>query len=176
MAVAHATLLTCAIVAALGVVRPAAAKPVACWTALLNDWYDGRIDKTYPAQCYRDALKHLPNDVEVYSTARTDIQRALANAIRANKNRKLPTGSIEVPPTKTATMPHGTTTPTTTTTAGGRQNDNGPVGSALGSASDSADSVPLPLIILGAFAVLLIGAGVVGVLVKRAQNRRLGGS
>jgi hypothetical protein len=23
----------------------------------INDWYDGRIDRTYPVRCYREALR-----------------------------------------------------------------------------------------------------------------------
>jgi hypothetical protein len=169
--VACAAVAACALFGALAAPHPAAAKTVPCWTKLLNDWYDGRIDKAYPVVCYRDALKHLPDDVEVYSSARTDIQRALANAVRRNQNG---TGAIEnVPPSTTTT---GNTSngqnDATGGNDGGRDNgDDGPVGSALGAASDSADTIPLPLIILGALALLLIAAGVAGVLVKRHQAR-----
>ena len=48
-----------------------------CASRLLADWRDGRIDQTYPVSCYREALAHLPEDVQVYSTARSDITRAL---------------------------------------------------------------------------------------------------
>ena len=49
----------------------------ACGSRVLADWRDGRIDGTYPVACYRQALTHLPEDVRVYSTAQTDITRAL---------------------------------------------------------------------------------------------------
>jgi hypothetical protein len=48
-----------------------------CGTRVLDDWRDGRIDGTYPVQCYRQALADLPEDVRVYSTAQSDITRAL---------------------------------------------------------------------------------------------------
>ena len=48
-----------------------------CGSRLLADWRDGRIDRTYPVLCYRQALAHLPEDVRVYSTAQNDITRAL---------------------------------------------------------------------------------------------------
>jgi hypothetical protein len=48
-----------------------------CASRLLADWRDGRIDQTYPVSCYRQALAHLPEDVQVYSTAHSDITRAL---------------------------------------------------------------------------------------------------
>ena len=38
-----------------------AAQP--CWKKLVNDWYDGRIDGTYPVKCYQAALDNLPEDV-----------------------------------------------------------------------------------------------------------------
>jgi hypothetical protein len=48
-----------------------------CASRLLADWEDGRIDQIYPVSCYRQALAELPEDVRVYSTAQTDITRAL---------------------------------------------------------------------------------------------------
>lgn len=48
-----------------------------CTSALLQDWRDGRIDGTYSVECYRTALKHLPEDLRIYSSAESDIQRAL---------------------------------------------------------------------------------------------------
>src|SRR5437667_10668359 len=49
---------------------------------LLNDWRDGRIDGTYSVACYRIALAHLPEDVRIYSSAESDIKRALVPAAR----------------------------------------------------------------------------------------------
>jgi uncharacterized protein (DUF3084 family) len=49
----------------------------------LNDWKDGRIDQTYPVACYRAALADLPEDVRVYSTAQSDITRALQAQLHA---------------------------------------------------------------------------------------------
>ena len=49
-----------------------------CASRLITDWRaDGRIDQTYPVTCYRKALANLPEDVRVYSSAQTDITRAL---------------------------------------------------------------------------------------------------
>ena len=52
-----------------------------CWKVLINDWYDGRIDGIYEIHCYRDALQHLPADVDTYSSARDDIRQALQKRI-----------------------------------------------------------------------------------------------
>lgn len=48
-----------------------------CVSKLLGDWRDGHIDGTYPVGCYRTALAQLPEDVRIYSSAESDIQRAL---------------------------------------------------------------------------------------------------
>ena len=52
-----------------------------CDEALLHDWSDGRIDRAYPIRCYRAALKSLPADLEVYSSAPDDIAHALSRRI-----------------------------------------------------------------------------------------------
>jgi len=94
-------LLVLAVLAGAATKPAAAAHKPACWQVLLNDWYDGRIDGTYPIHCYRDALKHLPSDVDTYSSAREDIQRALASARLAalRSGRKL-TGNTLIKPVK----------------------------------------------------------------------------
>ena len=53
----------------------------ACAKALLADWADGRIDRSYPVSCYGEALKTLPTDLEVYSSAPEDIANALRSRI-----------------------------------------------------------------------------------------------
>jgi hypothetical protein len=62
----------------------AAAPPVqspACASRLLRDWGGGRIDGAYPVACYRAALRSLPTDLEVYSSAHDDIAQALSKRI-----------------------------------------------------------------------------------------------
>jgi hypothetical protein len=49
----------------------------ACGTAVLADWTDGRIDRTYPDPCYLAAIDVLPEDVRAYTSAKDDISRAL---------------------------------------------------------------------------------------------------
>jgi hypothetical protein len=48
-----------------------------CASVLLEDWRDGRIDGTYSVSCYQTALAQLPEDLRIYSSAETDIKRAL---------------------------------------------------------------------------------------------------
>jgi hypothetical protein len=49
----------------------------ACGKAVLTDWSDGRIDKTYPDTCYQAAIATMPEDLRAYTTAKDDISRAL---------------------------------------------------------------------------------------------------
>lgn len=170
---------------AAAVARPlpaAAATP--CWKALLNDWYDGRIDNTYPIHCYSDALKHLPADVQTYSSAHDDILRALQNAKAELKKKgtKITPDTLVPPAAKPSTKPptkttgNGTTTTTgprtTTTQPPGRKPPGGGLPSAVDKVNHSSpSSIPLPLIVLGALALLLIAAGGIGLLAKRRQSR-----
>jgi hypothetical protein len=61
--------------------RPAKATTPSCQTRLLRDWADGRIDGTYAVGCYRSALRSLPSDLKVYSSAPDDIAEALSQRI-----------------------------------------------------------------------------------------------
>jgi hypothetical protein len=65
-----------AFVSALVLSSPSSAA-TSCAARLLADWQDGRIDGVYPVACYRQALARLPEDVRVYSSAPSDITRAL---------------------------------------------------------------------------------------------------
>jgi hypothetical protein len=166
---------------AAAVARPTpAAAATPCWKALLNDWYDGRIDNTYALHCYSDALTHLPADVQTYSSAHDDILRALQNAkAELRKNGTKITPDTLVPPAPkptTKTTKTGTTkttnSTTTTQTPPGRKPPNGGLPSAVDKVNHSSpSSVPLPLIVLGALALLLVAAGGIGLLAKRRQGR-----
>jgi hypothetical protein len=160
----------------------AAASP--CWKTLLNDWYDGRIDNTYPIHCYRDALRHLPSDVQTYSSAHDDILRALQSArARLRRAGKSITPNTPVPPSTGGKSTRGksgkgarggktrtTTTGLTTTSVPGRKPGGGLTGVADKALSSGPTSVPLPLIVLGALALLLVAAGGAGLLLKRRQR------
>jgi hypothetical protein len=169
------------VVAASAGVLPASASAeavatVVCWKRLINDWYDGRIDQAYPVRCYREAIRNLPEDVEVYSSAREDIRRALLVAIRSSEKQtsKKVTESTRVkPPPKRASNAPG--------------NDTGPNGPAtrdpddegrlvIGPGNNSSDSVPLPLIVLAALAMLLLAAAGSGLVTRRLQARKAPGA
>jgi hypothetical protein len=178
--------------------RPApAVAATPCWKALLNDWYDGRIDNTYPLHCYQDALTHLPADVQTYSSAHDDIERALQSAIaKLDKKKVNPNTQIKpaTPKTSTSTTTtsstdggkkhnaHPTTLPTggsgpgsvTTPTSTGRNPGGGLSGVANKLDPGSADSLPVPLLVLGGLALILVAGGAGGLAVKHFRTRRSG--
>ncbi|MGH3001051.1 MAG: hypothetical protein ACRDM1_00010 [Gaiellaceae bacterium] len=171
------------------VAPPAARAATPCWKLLLNDWYDGRIDQTYPIHCYRDALKHLPADVQTYSSAHDDILRALQTAISRERKqgKKVGQGTL-VPPQKGGgsggagggTGGGGTATGSATGGSGGgaATDTNGTPGRKEGGGladklnPSSPSSLPVPLLVLGALALLLVAAGAAGLVAKRIQSRR----
>jgi len=160
------------VLAALAVAGPGAAASKSCADQVVADWYgDGRVDKVFPAHCYREAIRSLPVDVLDYSNAKQDILRALAFA-RKGENDPGPSGGSQ---------PTGNDPGSTETTPG--LPDTGHPGDEGGTATDAADtvdtsgpsSVPIPLLILGGLALLLLAAGGAGYLSRRSQARRDGG-
>lgn len=157
------------------VASPTAAASTSCAKQVVADWYgDGRVDSIYPLHCYQDAIRSLPIDVLDYSNAKEDILRALAFA-RKGKPDPGPTGGPR---------PAGEDDPSTTTGPGGGPGDpndpNDPGDPSDTVASPPVDtsgpsSVPIPLLVLGGLAVLLLAAGGAGYLSRRAQARREGG-
>jgi hypothetical protein len=80
-----------AIGATLALSGSAAAAPN-CGQQVIADWRDGRLDGTYPVSCYRQALGELPEDVRVYSSAQSDITRALQTRVQAQAAKSADTG------------------------------------------------------------------------------------
>jgi hypothetical protein len=161
-----AGLASLALLCAVAQPARAASAGTPCWKVLLNDWYDGRIDGTYPRHCYSDALKHLPADVSTYSSAHDDILRALQSAIAKQKKAGHSVGAnTPIVPPAAPTKGHGSSTTTTTADQGG-----GGLADKLDPGSPS--SLPVPLLVLGALALLLVAAGGAGLIAKRVQARR----
>jgi hypothetical protein len=174
-----------AALAAFAVAGPAAAS-TPCWKTLINDWYDGRIDRVYPVSCYRQALEHMPEDIAQYSSLRDDINRALAAAIAAqgsgggtSSGGGGSSGSGSGQSGSSSTSAGGTfyggpaSSKTTAAASAGRKEDGGAIGQALGSIGpDNADSIPIPLIVLGALAIVLLALGSAGFVARRMQTRK----
>ena len=168
--------LLVACLAALGALAGPAPAAKSCERQVIDDWYDnGRVDRIYKAECYRKAIKSLPTDVLDYSSAKADIERALAFAQRGKPDPGK--GGVTTPPTATPTTPGPTTpeptTPTTTVDTLPPQTtpppDTGERTEAAPSGEDSS-SVPIPLLVLGGLAVLLFAAGAAGYLARRFRG------
>jgi hypothetical protein len=167
-----AALASVALLSAVAQPARAASAATPCWKALLNDWYDGRIDGTYPKHCYNDALKHLPADVSTYSSAHDDILRALQSAIAKQKKSGPVSANTPIVPPKPPKGGGGSGDgggSTTDTTPSGRDK---PTGLADKLNPGGPSSLPVPLLILGGLALVLVAAGGVGLVAKRVQARR----
>jgi hypothetical protein len=158
-----------AVGAALGTTaQPAQARSLSiCSKALVHDWLvDGRVDKTYPVHCYREALRTIPEDQLVYGTLRDDLNRALQNTIRENN------GDVN----------SDTPVPGFLALGGGGGGGDGPSGTGgtggvfhwlahtLG--PNTAESVPVPLLVLGGLAIALMAAAGISFFARGMQARR----
>jgi hypothetical protein len=141
-----------------------------CWKRVLDDWQeDGRIDGVYPAQCYREALRHVPEDIRAYSSFPDDVRRARQEVFRT-------------PQSTDPSDPGSGETGGSGGSAGERRlqerepetgHDEGPIDSALNRlGSKDSDSVPLPLLILAALAATLMIAGGAGFAHRKLRGRR----
>lgn len=165
-----------ALLAATGAASASSASPAestsSCWNDVINDWlqHEPNVVGTYPYACYTQAIQHLDQykDIQGYSNAPQDIRRALYAAIHNNTGGSGPTSSSSGP-------------------GGGPPSGDGPGGSQDPSSKGgglftqffnsvgpgNAQSIPLPLLVLGGLAVLLMLAAVGTWLARRLQTRRI---
>ena len=156
---------------ALGAASPAAAKGKPCWERVIDDWLDnGNIDGKYKAACYQQALKHIPEDLRDYS----NISDAITAALQASLRGSGPGGGGSQQGAGGSSANGG----------GESQGDNAP--RKLQNVPDrsyyrraidnlgttSADSLPIPLLVLAGLgtALLLSAAGLAAH--KRLRARR----
>lgn len=137
-----------------------------CSQALIHDWYvDGRVDKTYPVHCYREALRDIPEDQIVYGTLREDLTRALQAVIRENNGDVGP--NTPVPGVGGPGGGDGGA-------SGGDPNGGFFTRLARRLGPDTADSIPIPLLVLGGLALLLMAAAFVSFITRRMQAKKTG--
>jgi hypothetical protein len=145
-----------------------------CWLQVINDWLDNnQVDRVYAIPCYTQAIQKLSSysDIAGYSSAIDDIRRAELAAIRQDRSNG-PDGS---------SSGGGTSPPGGGGPSSGPSNPSGPSSSPSGHSKflgipgpSSATSIPLPLIVLGALAVLLALSALGTWLIRRFQTRRPG--
>jgi hypothetical protein len=182
-------LILAAAAAALVAVPAATAAPAAtlkatngCDLAVINDWLkDGHVDGIYAIPCYTQAIQRLNSmpDVKGYSSATDDIHDALLAAIRQDRGGG--------PGDSSGGGGGGGTDPSG---GGSSQSGSSSSGDGTSSASSSGDksvirhladrlgpgdaqSIPLPLLVLGGLAVLLLLAALGTWLARRLQARRM---
>jgi hypothetical protein len=149
-----------AILAAAATFGVGSAQASKCASALIHDWYvDGRIDRTYAVHCYREALRDIPEDQIVYGTLRDDLNRALQSAIRNNSGKPLEPQDL-IPGANPGSGDGG----------GGGDGFFHRLARALG--PDTADSIPVPLLVLGGLALALMAAAGISFFARRLQARR----
>jgi hypothetical protein len=149
-----------------------------CWKKVLDDWFsDGRIDGTYPPSCLNAALEHLPPDARQYSDFQDEAHRALsadAQWIKSHPKRKAhynfgvtgghPGGGDWGPPPPAHIDKSGKAT-------GGGNPGPGAIKQLFDQGSPSSTtSIPVPLLVLGGLAILLLLAGVASYLVRRFRG------
>ncbi len=179
-------LLLAAAAAALAAVPAAGAAPAAtlhatnnCDLAVINDWLkDGHVDRLYAIPCYTQAIQRLNSmpDVKGYSSATDDIHDALLAAIRQDRGGggssggSGPSGPSDggSPP---SSSPSGSNSGTGTPSSSGDKSVVRHLADRLG--PSNAQSIPLPLLVLGGLAVLLLLAAFGTWLARRLQARRM---
>jgi hypothetical protein len=146
----------CALVAAsLFGFAPAAAAShsvLPCWKVLINDWYDGRIDGTYPLVCYEAALRNAPEDVTAYSSLTSELHRAAEAAVAGKRAAVVPAGQAgrsggdrraDPPPAGGSGGSGGGNSDASATSGGGGTGGSGGSTSA-GGAQQASSSAPSP--------------------------------
>ena len=156
--------------------QAAAAKP--CWERVIDDWLaNGTITGTYKVSCYQQALKHVPEDLRDYSNITDAINAAMLATLRGtpgNGNGSGGTGSGTGPGSNPGNPSGGSSK-----AEKNRRLQATPERSYYRRAIDnlgttSADSVPVPLLVLAGLGTLLLlsAAGLAGTKRYRAVRGR----
>jgi hypothetical protein len=168
-----ATLAGSLVVLAAGVGSAAAAhesaqQPTAdCYKQVINDWENnGRIDNVYAPPCYTQAIQHLNQypDIKGYSNVIQDIQAALY-AVLHEEGRGGPGGPTGGAPADSSSSDNSTIP---------KKSDSGPFNwLSTHLAPGNAQSIPVPLLVLGGLAALLLLAAAGTWVARRIQANRM---
>jgi len=153
--------------------QAAAAKP--CWERVIDDWLaNGTITGTYKVNCYQQALKHVPEDLRDYSNITDAINAAMLATLRGTPGN----GNGSDPATGSASNP-GNSSVGSTKAEKNRRLQATPARSYYRRAIDnlgttSADSLPIPLLVLAGLGTLLLlsAGGLAGAKRYRAVRGR----
>jgi hypothetical protein len=141
-----------------GTAAPAQAKGKACWERVIDDWLNGKPLNKYSPKCLQAALKNVPEDLRDYSDITDVISAALQNKLRGGGGGGTNGGTTSGAGSSSGSgNENGDNTP--------RKLQNVPDRSYYRRAIDnlgttSADSLPIPLLVLaGLGTALLLTAG-----------------
>jgi hypothetical protein len=142
-----------------------------CWKDIMDDWYkDARIDGSYSQACYKAADRNIPQDLRDYSDLPSEIARARLLDVRNSRDEG---GGDRFPASVGGAGPVDDRNDDDDGSGSGGNPSDGAIGSALDALGpESADSAPIPLLILAGLALLLVAAGGAGLLTRRVQARR----
>jgi hypothetical protein len=153
-----------------GTAAPAQAKGKACWERVIDDWLNGKPLNKYSPKCLQAALKNVPEDLRDYSDITDVISAALQNKLRGGgggTNGGTTSGSGS---SSGSGNENGDNTP--------RKLQNVPDRSYYRRAIDnlgttSADSLPIPLLVLAGLgtALLLTATGLAARKRLKARDR-----
>jgi hypothetical protein len=110
----------------------------------------------YALHCYNEAIAHVPEDLRVYSSIVDDINSARQQAPRLRR--------LALHQQKAGSKSSAKASGPNQALFKEAFNKIGP---------RNADSVPLPLLILGGLSLLLIAAGAAGLISRRLRTRRV---
>jgi hypothetical protein len=147
---------------------PKATAATPCWDQILDDWWDNeKIDKTYSLKCYREAEQNMSQDLRDYSDFPGEIARARQRDLRGQQTD--PGRDARVVQSAGPVDERNDDN----NDGGGSSSTGGPIGSALDELGpSSADSAPIPLLVLAGLALLLVAAGAAGLLSRKLSARR----
>jgi hypothetical protein len=153
-----------------GTAAPAQAKGKACWERVIDDWLNGKPLNKYSPKCLQAALKNVPEDLRDYSDITDVISAALQNKLRGGG------GGTNAGTTSGSGSSSGSGNETGDNTP--RKLQNVPDRSYYRRAIDnlgttSADSLPIPLLVLAGLgtALLLTAAGLAARKRLKARTR-----
>jgi hypothetical protein len=143
---------------------PATAAAQSCADQVIDDWsHNGHLTRTYPKRCLRAALRKVPEDLRDYSSIYDDINAAL-QAELVGKHGGSGSGSNGQGSNPNTTRRLQLSTPPRSLYR--KAIDN------LG--TSSADSLPIPLLVLASLGGLLLATAAAMAAAKRIRTRRAG--
>jgi hypothetical protein len=146
-----------AAVLALAFAAPPAGAASDCGAAVIKDWRNARLHANYAPACYRQALRELPEDIRIYSTAEDDINRALI-------------ASLAKKATTAYTSKVGAVKGVVRTLASTKSSNAVRKEAARAAADPSASAVPITVLVFGAGALVLVATAVASVVVRRLRR------